>query len=123
MQTAIFSEQPFFHFSGMLSAPPIMLSIAPSVPAVRVRNAVNVVLECFKRGDDWKTARKKLLIAEPSSFGEIGGEWKGVPSVPASEKCPVFGDYRRNIIFPILCENMAVDILTLVFDGGKPYKL
>ena len=54
-----------------------------------VRNAVNVVLECFKRGDDWKTARKKLLIAEPSSFGEIGGEWKGVPSVPASEKCPV----------------------------------
>ena len=54
-----------------------------------VRNAVNVVLSCFKNGEDWKTARKKLLIAEPSSFGEIGGEWKGVPSVPASEKCPV----------------------------------
>ena len=54
-----------------------------------VRNAVNVVLQSYKSGDDWKTARKKLLIAEPSSFGEIGGEWKGVQSVPACEKCPV----------------------------------
>ena len=54
-----------------------------------VRNAVNVVLDCFKRGDDWKTARKKLLIAEPSSFGEIGGEWTGTAQVPASKKCPV----------------------------------
>lgn len=54
-----------------------------------VRNAVNVVLDSFKRGDDWKTARKKLLIAEPSSFGEIGGEWKGTAQVPASDKCPV----------------------------------
>ncbi len=54
-----------------------------------VRNAVNVVLRSFKNGDDWKTARKKLLIAEPSSFGEIGGEWKGTPSVPASDRCPV----------------------------------
>lgn len=54
-----------------------------------VRNAVNVVLESFKRGDDWKAARKKLLIAEPSSFGEIGGEWKGTAQVPASPKCPV----------------------------------
>lgn len=54
-----------------------------------VRNAVEVVLKCYKDGGDWKTARKKLLIAQPSSFGEIGGEWKGVPSVPAGEKCPV----------------------------------
>lgn len=54
-----------------------------------VRNAVNVVLESFKCGDDWKTARKKLLIAEPSSFGEIGGEWQGTAQVPASAKCPV----------------------------------
>ncbi len=54
-----------------------------------VRNAVEVVLNCYKNGDDWKTARKNLLIAEPSSFGEIGGEWKGVPSVPAGAKCPV----------------------------------
>lgn len=54
-----------------------------------VRNAVNVVWESFNRGDDWKTARKRLLIAEPSSFGEIGGEWKGTAQVPASDKCPV----------------------------------
>lgn len=54
-----------------------------------VRHAVEVVRESFERGDDFKTARKKLLIAEPSSFGEIGGQWRGVPSVPASEKCPV----------------------------------
>lgn len=54
-----------------------------------VRNAVGIVLDCFKRGDDWKTARKKLLVAEPSSFGEIGGEWKGTAQVPASKKCPV----------------------------------
>jgi len=54
-----------------------------------VRNAVNVVLDSFKCGDDWQTARKKLLMAEPSSFGEIGGEWKGTTLVPASEKCPV----------------------------------
>lgn len=53
-----------------------------------VRNAVNVVLQSFKRGDDWKTARKKLLIAEPSSFGEIGGEWKGTAQIPASKRCP-----------------------------------
>lgn len=30
-----------------------------------------------------------MLIAEPSSFGEIGGEWKGTSIVPASDKCPV----------------------------------
>ncbi|MDE5896393.1 MAG: ADP-ribosylglycohydrolase family protein, partial [Clostridia bacterium] len=54
-----------------------------------VRNAVNVVSESFKCGDDWKTARKKLLIAEPSSFGEIGGEWKGTAQVPAGKQCPV----------------------------------
>lgn len=54
-----------------------------------VRNAVNLVINCYKNGDDWKTARKKLLIAEPSSFGEICGEWKGTPQVTACERCPV----------------------------------
>jgi ADP-ribosylglycohydrolase len=54
-----------------------------------VRRAVNLVLDCYKNGDDWKTARKKLLIAEPSSFGEICGEWKGTAQVPVSEKCPI----------------------------------
>ncbi len=54
-----------------------------------VRHAAEVVLDCYRRGDDWKTARKKLLIAEPSSFGEIGGEWQGTSLVPANEKCPV----------------------------------
>ena len=53
-----------------------------------VRNAVNVVLNSYNNGDDWKTARKKLLIAEPSSFGEIGGEWQGTEQVPACAKCP-----------------------------------
>ncbi len=54
-----------------------------------VRHAVEVVRESYKNGDDFKTARKKLLIAEPSSFGEIGGEWQGTSLVPASGKCPV----------------------------------
>ena len=54
-----------------------------------VRNAVNLIIDCYKNGDDWKTARKKLLIAEPSSFGEICGEWKGTEQVPACKKCPV----------------------------------
>ncbi len=84
--TAAVQSAAFFE-SDVYKLVQIGLSYLPE--ACGVRNAVNVVLECFKRGDDWKTARKKLLIAEPSSFGEIGGEWKGVPSVPASEKCPV----------------------------------
>ena len=54
-----------------------------------VRNAVNLVLDCYKNGDDWKIVRKKLLIAEPSSFGEICGEWQGTALVPASKRCPV----------------------------------
>ncbi len=65
----------------------IGLSYLPEKCAVR--GAVELVCECFRRGDDWKTARKKLLIAYPSSFGEIGGEWQGTALVPASEKCPV----------------------------------
>ncbi len=54
-----------------------------------VRNAVELVLKCYKNGDDFKTARKKLLTAEPSSFGEIGGEWQGNAFVSACDKCPV----------------------------------
>lgn len=54
-----------------------------------VRNAVDLVMNCYQNGDDWKTARKKLLIAEPSSFGEICGEWKGTSEVAACSKCPV----------------------------------
>ncbi|MDE6398248.1 MAG: ADP-ribosylglycohydrolase family protein [Clostridiales bacterium] len=53
------------------------------------RGAVELVRESFRAGDDWKTARKKLLIAYPSSFGEIGGEWQGTKLVPACDKCPV----------------------------------
>lgn len=53
-----------------------------------VRHAVEVVRASFKRGDDFKAARKALLIAEPSSFGEIGGEWQGTEQVPACDKCP-----------------------------------
>ena len=53
-----------------------------------VRSAVDLILSCRKRGDDWKTARKKLLCAFPSSFGEMFGEWQGTELVPASERCP-----------------------------------
>ena len=53
-----------------------------------VRNAINLALDCYKKGDDFKTARKKLLIAEPSSFGEMNGEWQGTALVPACKKCP-----------------------------------
>lgn len=54
-----------------------------------VSRAVALIRQCYKNGDDWKTARKKLLIALPSSFGEMDGEWKGTASVPACDKCPV----------------------------------
>lgn len=54
-----------------------------------VRSAVDLVRACRRRGDSWQQARKKLLIALPSSFGEMSGEWKGTAQVPASERCPV----------------------------------
>ena len=54
-----------------------------------VSRAVALIRQCYKNGDDWKTARKKLLIALPSSFGEMDGEWKGTSLVPACDKCPV----------------------------------
>ena len=52
------------------------------------RGAVELVRNCFESGDGWQTARKKLLAAYPSSFGEIGGEWQGTELVAACEKCP-----------------------------------
>ncbi len=54
-----------------------------------VAGAVRMVRQCFAGGDTWQQARKKLLCAYPSSFGEIGGPWKGTALVPAGEKCPV----------------------------------
>lgn len=52
------------------------------------RGAVELVRKCRADGDDWQSARKKLLIAYPSSFGEIGGEWQGTEQVPACKQCP-----------------------------------
>lgn len=52
------------------------------------RGAVELVRACYKAGESWQAARKKLLAAYPSSFGEIGGEWQGTAQVPACKKCP-----------------------------------
>ena len=54
-----------------------------------VRKAVELAVECYEAGEDWRTARKKLFRLVPSSFGEIAGAWKGTAEVPACEKCPV----------------------------------
>lgn len=53
-----------------------------------VRSAVELILSCQKKGLSWKEARKKLLCALPSSFGEMSGEWQGTELVPACNKCP-----------------------------------
>lgn len=53
-----------------------------------VKKAVELVFDCFDSGDDYLTARKKLFKLVPSSFGEIGGVWRGTAEVPACEKCP-----------------------------------
>lgn len=53
-----------------------------------VRKAVNLVRECYRKGDDWKTTRVKLFKAVPSSFGEMGGVWRGTAEVPACRQCP-----------------------------------
>lgn len=53
-----------------------------------VRKAVELVVDCYKSGDDWKTARKKLFRLVPSSFGEMAGAWKGTTEVPACRQCP-----------------------------------
>lgn len=53
-----------------------------------VRKAVQLVIDCHRAGDDWKTVRKKLFQLVPSSFGEMGGAWKGTAEVPACRQCP-----------------------------------
>ena len=53
-----------------------------------VRTAVDLVRRCYRQGDDWKTVRIKLFQAVPSSFGEMGGVWRGTQEVPACRQCP-----------------------------------
>lgn len=65
----------------------IGLSYIPEHSAIH--GVAKLIRECYAGGDDWKTARKKLLIAYPSSFGEMDGEWKGTAAVPACDRCPV----------------------------------
>lgn len=57
-----------------------------------VRTAVELVRECYQKGDDWKTTRLKLFKAVPSSFGEMNGVWKGTAEVPACKQCPAQND-------------------------------
>ena len=64
----------------------IGLSYIPASCAVA--GAVQLVRSCRRAGERWQAARKKLLTAYPSSFGEIGGPWQGTQLVPACEKCP-----------------------------------
>ena len=64
----------------------IGLSYLPEVCGVRT--AVNLIRDCYAKGDDWKTARIKLFQAVPSSFGEMNGLWKGTEEVPACAQCP-----------------------------------
>lgn len=60
------------------------------VPAVcGVRTAVELVRDCYRKGEDWKTVRLKLFKSVPSSFGEMGGYWRGTAEVPVSACCPL----------------------------------
>lgn len=61
-----------------------------------VRKAAELAVNCYKAGDDWKTARKKLFKLVPSSFGEMGGPWKGNAEVPACRQCPA-QDWDKDI--------------------------
>lgn len=65
----------------------IALSYIPEDCAVN--KAVNSVLGSHKSGKTWRQARKELFKATPSSFGMMGGLWKGTRDVPASDACPV----------------------------------
>ena len=59
------------------------------IPAVcGVRTAVELVRDCYKKGEDWKKVRIKLFKTVPSSFGEMGGPWRGTSEVPACTRCP-----------------------------------
>ena len=56
-----------------------------------VARAIKVVLDCYNSKKDWKEARKAVLIAEPGSFGMIGGYWQGQDyekTIPLSDKYP-----------------------------------
>lgn len=54
-----------------------------------VRTAVDLVRACHKQGVDWKETRIRLFKAVPSSFGDMGGLWRGTAEVPACRRCPV----------------------------------
>lgn len=81
MQSAAFFEKDIFRLTD------IALSYIPSDCAVT--KAVRCVLEAYRSGKTWKEARKILFKVVPSSFGEMGGYWKGTAEVPACSACPV----------------------------------
>lgn len=56
-----------------------------------VARAIRCVIESYRAGDDFRTARKKLFRAEAGSFGMIGGYWTGTDyekTLPPSDKYP-----------------------------------
>ena len=81
MQAAAFFEKEISRLAD------IALSYIPSECAVA--KAVYCVFESYRSGLTWKEARKALFKAVPSSFGEMGGYWKGTAEVPACPECPV----------------------------------
>ena len=54
-----------------------------------VRRAVDLVRADHRNGVDWKEVRLHLFKEVPSSFGEMGGLWRGTAEVAACSKCPV----------------------------------
>lgn len=81
MQSAAFFESDIFK----------LIEIARSyIPQdCAVLKAVDCVIDSYKSKLSRKEARKRLFNATPSSFGMLGGYWKGTMEVPASESCPV----------------------------------
>ena len=52
-----------------------------------VRRAVDLVRADHRNGVDWKEVRLHLFKEVPSSFGEMGGLWRGTAEVAACSKC------------------------------------
>ncbi len=50
--------------------------------------AIDCAIACYQSGKTWQQARKALFKVTPSAFGMMGGYWKGVPGMPATEKYP-----------------------------------
>ncbi len=81
MQSAAFFERDIYRLID------IGLSYIPE--DCGVAKAVHAVIDAYKSGKTWQETRKILFKLVPSSFGNMGGYWKGTAEVPACPACPV----------------------------------